>query len=191
VALTFDDGPHPETTPRLLDLLRARNLRATFFLIGRECAAFPELLVRERAEGHELGNHTWTHPHLTRLETAEQINELERTSGIIEQVAGERPVLMRPPYLDINEGLEQLVGERFRMKVIGASIYSNDTGETDPNRIAENIFAGLAPGGVILCHDNRPATIQAMPAVLDTIVERGFQLVTVSELIAMESALNP
>ena len=98
VAMTFDDGPHQSLTPHLLDMLRARNIRATFYLIGRRVAMYPELTRRIAAAGHEIGNHTWSHSRLTGLGNTSLLRELDRTSVAINAAVGRPPITMRPPY---------------------------------------------------------------------------------------------
>ena len=98
IAMTFDDGPHPRLTPRLLDMLKARSIRATFFLIGENAAEYPDIVRRIAAEGHEIGNHTWDHPQLTKLNPAALREEIDRTSSTIAEITGKLPTVMRPPY---------------------------------------------------------------------------------------------
>ena len=186
VALTFDDGPHPEWTPKLLDMLGQRGVRATFYVIGRECEQSPEILRRTFAEGHEIGNHTWTHPFLTRLGVEEANDELARTSALLSELIGRRPPTMRPPFIDTNEALERMIDERFGMKVIGANVGSRDWTGHAAALTEEYILSDTVPGSIILCHDPQPNTTAAMPRVLDTLLARGFQFVTVSELLTLD-----
>jgi peptidoglycan-N-acetylglucosamine deacetylase len=97
IAMTFDDGPHPVLTPRLLDMLKARGIRATFFLIGQNAAEYPDIVRRIAAEGHEIGNHTWDHPQLTKLSPIALREEIDRTSSTIAEIIGKPVLVMRPP----------------------------------------------------------------------------------------------
>ncbi|HHB81084.1 MAG TPA: polysaccharide deacetylase family protein, partial [Aliiroseovarius sp.] len=96
--MTFDDGPHPDLTPKLLDILKARRIRATFYVIGQNVARYPEIVKRMVGEGHELGNHTWSHPYLTKRSKKSVLRELDRTSDAIYKAVRKVPVTMRPPY---------------------------------------------------------------------------------------------
>ena len=188
VALTFDDGPHPEQSAKLLDILKERGVRTTLFMVGQACEKHPELLRRAFVEGHEIGNHTWTHPSLTKLGTPEVLDELDRTSAIIGAVTGRNPALMRPPYIDTNAALDQLIAEHCGMKVIGATVDSRDWSGHGAERTADYIYKGIKAGAIVLCHENQPNTIKAMGEILDTLLAREFEFVTVSELIAREEA---
>ena len=97
VAMTFDDGPHPQNTPRLLDILRTRNIKATFYVIGRNVDRYPHIVRRIVAEGHEIGNHTYTHRKLTTLSNSELLREMRRTEDAIVRAAAVKPRTMRPP----------------------------------------------------------------------------------------------
>src|ERR1700736_4871385 len=98
IAMTFDDGPSPETTPRLLDILKQRNIKATFFMIGQNAERNPEIVKRILVEGHEIGNHSWTHPQLAKLSDDRVTEEITKTQNAIKSAAGYTPTLLRPPY---------------------------------------------------------------------------------------------
>src|SRR6266850_4703054 len=118
IAMTFDDGPHPVLTPRLLDVLKARGIKATFFLIGQNAAEYPDIVRRIAAEGHEIGNHTWNHPQLTKLSPAALREEIDRTSSTIAEIIGKPLLVMRPPYGATSDYINHWMNREFGMKVI-------------------------------------------------------------------------
>lgn len=190
VALTFDDGPSRHLTPQLLDILKERDVRATFFVVGRRVAAHPEILERIAGEGHEIGNHTWDHPSLEKLSPESVREQLERTNQVIRAVVGSYPVVMRPPYGRTNDLLNRRIWDDFGLKVILWSVDSSDWRHRDMDLVRWEILEGAQAGAIVLSHDTQPSTIAAMPGVLDDLLARGFQFVTVSELIALGGKLR-
>ncbi|MBM3857133.1 MAG: polysaccharide deacetylase family protein [Verrucomicrobia bacterium] len=186
VAMTFDDGPSPALTPKLLDLLKQRGIKVTFFVIGQNVEHAPEVVARAASEGHEIGNHTWDHPALTKLSDARVQEEINKTSEAIVKATGKKPVLLRPPYGAMNPRVHRLV-DQDGMKVVLWSVDPNDWKRPGSAVVERRILAGAKPGSIILSHDIHPGTIEAMPATLDALLAKGYKFVTVSELIAMES----
>jgi peptidoglycan/xylan/chitin deacetylase (PgdA/CDA1 family) len=184
-ALTFDDGPHPESSTKLLDALKQHRAKATFFVLGSNAAKYPELLRRMVAEGHEIGNHSWSHPHLPSMDFSEVRSELERTSKTIAVATGRSPTLFRPPYIDTNPTLENWIRKETGMKTIGASVDSYDWRDSDGALARQHILEGVAPGAIVLAHE-RASTAEALPGILDELLAKGYTLVTVSELIALD-----
>ena len=187
LAMTFDDGPSAEYTPRLLDLLKARHLKATFFLIGQNVQAHPELVRRIIAEGHEVGNHTWDHPQLSKLSDERATDEIEKTQDAIRTACGVTPVLLRPPYGALNKPEHVWIPQRLKLNVIYWSVDTLDWKHPGAATITQRVLAGARPGAIILQHDIHGQTIDAMAAALDGLIAKGYHLVTVSQLIAMES----
>lgn len=183
VAMTFDDGPHHRLTPQLLDMLRARNIRATFYLVGRRVAMYPDLTRRIAAEGHEIGNHTWNHPRLTSLGNAALLRELDRTSAAIEGVVGHQPITMRPPYGLLSPRQRALIYAERRLPTVLWSVDPEDWRRPGSAVVANRIVSRSHTGAVILAHDIIGATVRAMPAALDGLTARGYRFVTVSELM--------
>lgn len=186
VAMTFDDGPHPKLTPKLLDLLKERGIKATFFVIGKNVAEFPDIAKRIVDEGHEIANHSWSHPQLTKLSPAAFAGEISQTNDAIQQATGVRPVTMRPPYGAINPSLTKRLNEEYGLSVILWSVDPMDWKIRKSDHVSNHIIKSTAPGAIILAHDIHPSTIDAMPATLDALAAKGYKFVTVSELIAME-----
>ncbi len=183
VAMTFDDGPHPNLTPQLLDMLAARGIRATFYVIGRNAARYPQILQRMVAEGHEIGNHTWSHPSLHGHSDASVLNEVDRTNQAVYAAVGRPPVTMRPPYGNLYDHQRLMLFHSRGMPTILWSVDPQDWLRPGSSVVASRIVGGCHAGGVVLAHDIHAATVNAMPAALDGVAGRGFRFVTMSELI--------
>ncbi|MFZ0917357.1 MAG: polysaccharide deacetylase family protein [Candidatus Udaeobacter sp.] len=186
IAMTFDDGPHATNTPKLLEMEAERHIKLTFFVLGECVAQNPDVLRREVAEGHEIGNHSWSHPNLAKLSDANVRSQLQRTEEIIVKTAGIKPKLMRPPYGELTKRQRILVNHEFGYKVILWDVDPLDWKRPGSNVVAQRIIAGARPGSIILSHDIHPPTIAAMPQVFDALLAKGFKFVTVSELLAMD-----
>lgn len=190
IAMTFDDGPHPELTPKLLDMLKERGIRATFYVIGRSAEAHPEIVRRMVAEGHEVANHTWTHPALSKISTARQKSEIERTSALLRELTGENPTNMRPPYGATNSTINRRMKDEFGLSVIMWSVDPQDWKYRNASRVSNHILTNTKPGDIVLAHDIHASTIAAMPATLDGLKAKGFQFLTVSQLLAYDGVFR-
>lgn len=186
VAMTFDDGPHPSLTPRLLDMLRVRRVRATFYVIGSLVRAHPQLVRRMVDEGHELGNHTWGHPFLSRHGAARVLSELDRTAQIIWETVGHVPVTMRPPYGAITERQSRMIHAERNMPTVMWSVDPQDWRRPGSGVVASRIVQGADNGSIILAHDIHAPTVNAMPAALDGLIARGFRFVPMSTMLGWE-----
>ncbi|NQX01375.1 polysaccharide deacetylase family protein [bacterium] len=187
IALTFDDGPHPQNTPRLLDMLRARNIKATFYVIGRSVDLYPQIVRRTVAEGHEIGNHSQTHRLLSKLGDSELRQEMSRCRDSVARAAGVQPRTMRPPYGGLLQRQRELVHAEYGYPVILWSVDPLDWKRPGARVVSSRILAGTTAGGIVLAHDLHSQTVDAMPATLDGLLRRGFQFVTVSQLLAMKT----
>jgi peptidoglycan/xylan/chitin deacetylase (PgdA/CDA1 family) len=185
IAMTFDDGPSPATTPLLLDILKQRNIKATFFMIGQNAQANPTIVKRILAEGHEIGNHSWTHPQLSKLSDERVTEEINKTQEAIKSACGYAPVILRPPYGAITARQKEWIEKQFGLSVIIWSVDPFDWKRPGASVIEQRILAGARPGAIILSHDIHKQTVDAMPATLDALAAKGFKFVTVSQLIAM------
>ena len=188
VAITFDDGPHPDFTPRLLDTLKERQVHATFFLVGRNAAAYPHLVRRMVEEGHEVANHTWAHPLLTGYGTEGVESQLRRAHDAITKGGGVEPLTYRPPYGGVRLSQRRTIQERFGYPTI---LWDVDPLDWQPPRSVQKVYdrvlAATKPGSIILLHDIHETTVDAMPATLDALIARGFQMVTVTQLLQLET----
>lgn len=191
VALTFDDGPHPQLTPALLDILARRGVKATFYVIGKNVNAHPDIVARMVAEGHEIGNHTMNHPSLPKLGAAAVSAEISATNDAIRNAAGVTPATMRPPYGAITPALTKRLNDEFGLSVILWSVDPQDWKIRKAGHVSQHLIDNAKPGAILLAHDIHPSTIEAMPAALDTLLAKGYQFVTVSELITRDRPPEP
>ncbi|MBP2708487.1 polysaccharide deacetylase family protein [Microbispora sp. RL4-1S] len=181
LALTFDDGPWPYT-PALLDTLKKHKAKATFFVLGRKVANRPEMTQRIVNEGHEIGNHTWTHPELTKLSDEEILSEVSSTSDIIQKTIGTAPTMMRPPSGATNSRVGALMAQLGLPQILwtGSTL---DWQARNTKVIAKRTLALAKRNGVILLHDIVPETVKAMPGVLTKLEKQGYKFVTVTTLL--------
>lgn len=179
VALTFDDGPHKEYTGELLDGLKKRGVRATFFLMGQNIEGNEDLVKRMKEDGHLIGNHSYSHVQLTKAGEAAVCRAVDRTSKLIEDITGERPQYMRPPYGDWNEKLECEVG----MTTVLWSVDSLDWKLMNKNKIVKRVLKDVEDGDIILMHDIFPTSVDAALELVDTLTRQGYTFVTVDELL--------
>lgn len=179
VALTFDDGPHKECTGKLLDGLKERGVRVTFFLMGQNIEGNEDLVKRMKDEGHLIGNHSYSHVQLTKAGERAVCQAVDRTSQMIEDITGERPQYFRPPYGDWNENLECEVG----MTTVLWSEDSLDWKLRNKNKIVKRVLKDVEDGDIILMHDIFPTSVDAALELVDTLSRQGYTFVTVDELL--------
>src|SRR6266545_1538526 len=184
VALTFDDGPDPAVTPRVLDLLERAGARASFFCIGRRVAAHPDIVREIARRGHRVENHTWSHPHLfTCYLPAAQRREVERGQEAIAEASGRRPAFFRSPAGFRNFFLDRELWAA-GLELAAWTRRGYDTLERDPAKVAARLLDGLEPGDVLLRHDGSALSdggnrvvLEALPRVLDGLSRRGLRSV--------------
>jgi len=191
IALTFDDGPAPPFTEQILDILRARNIRATFFVCGRNVERHPDVVRRIVAEVHTLGNHTYSHPFLC-FRRRRMAGEIDRAQEAVRKITGESPTLFRPPYGVRWLGLWQVLGERGLRLVMWSD--SGLDWRQGAEAIVGTVVKELRPGAVLLLHDGhgvRPAdevdrspTVQALPQIIDWALGRGFSFVPLKHFLS-------
>lgn len=186
VALTFDDGPHATNTPRLLDMLKERGMKGTFFVVGQCAAEYPQIMKRIVEEGHEVASHSWSHPNLSTMSEAGVREQLRKTHEVITRTAGVEPKVMRPPYGAFTERQRRWSHGEFGYKCILWDVDTLDWKHRNAARVTGEIMQQTRPGSIILTHDIHKSTIDAMPSTLDGLKAKGFKLVTVSELLAMD-----
>ena len=195
ISITFDDGPDPEWTPKILDVLKARGVKATFFVVGEEAERNPEIVRRIVAEGHEIGNHSFTHPNLAESPASIIRLELNATQRLIESLTGRSTALFRPPYnADSRPALlEELVpiavAQSLGYLTVLEDIDPKDWQTPDKAELLARVKAGRNDGSILLLHDgggDRSATVDALPAILDYLAERGDHVVPIGELFGIE-----
>jgi len=185
IAMTFDDGPSAKLTPKLLDLLATHHIKATFFVIGENVAEHPEIVARATREGHEIGNHSWSHPNFGKMSDDAVRRDLQKTDDAIRSATGTRPTLMRPPYGSITARQKKWINEEFGYRIILWNVDPLDWKRPGPAAVCNRILKATQPGSIVLSHDIHPGTIAAMAPTLDQLEAKGFKFVTVSELIAL------
>jgi peptidoglycan/xylan/chitin deacetylase (PgdA/CDA1 family) len=191
IAMTFDDGPSEKLTPKLLDLLKTHHIKATFFVIGQNAIDHPEVLQRAAREGHEIGNHSWSHPNLGKMSDEGVRRELQKTDDAIKNAIGARPTLMRPPYGSITTRQKKWIHSEFGYQIILWDVDPLDWKRPGPAVVCNRIVKETRPGSIVLSHDIHPGTIEAMPSTLDQLEAKGFKFVTVSQLIQMARPETP
>jgi len=202
IALSFDDGPDPTWTPKILDVLRDKKVSGTFFVIGDSANRYPNIVKREYAEGHEIGNHTFTHPPFETISRAEIKWQLNLTERLLESTLGVKSILFRPPYgidhqPEYAEEVAQLpIAQEMGYLIIGQRIDPNDWKQIDgkqvpAQQILENVLRQADKGNIVLFHDgggDRSQTMAALPQVIDALRAKGYQLVPVPELLGKTRA---
>ena len=183
VALTYDDGPFKTYTPMLLDILKTYNASATFFVLGDHVENNPEILERMILEGHEIGNHTYSHYQLTSIHETLVEEEIHKTQEVIYKVIQKYPAILRPPYGDYNEVVLNYLGE---MKMVRWDVDSEDWRSRDVKKIVDTVLKNVKDKSIILMHDQYKTTIEASAIIIPALIEEGYQLVTVSQLYSFE-----
>ena len=179
VALTFDDGPSPKYTPLLLDGLKERNVRATFFLLGKNVKENQELVQRMQAEGHLLGNHTYNHVQLNKIPETTARQEILKTNNEIYEATGKYPEYMRPPYGAWKKNMELCV----EMLAVFWDIDTLDWKSQNVDAILKAAGEEPEDGSIILMHDEYQTSVEAALLLIDRLKEKGYEFVTVDELI--------
>jgi peptidoglycan-N-acetylglucosamine deacetylase len=185
IAMTFDDGPSATLTPKLLDLLAAHHIKATFFVIGENVAEHPEIVARAAQEGHEIASHSWSHPNFAKMSDESARRQLQQTDDAIKKATGKRPTLFRPPYGSITAREKRWIHDEFGYDIILWDVDPYDWKRPGPAVVRARILKETRPGSIVLSHDIHPGTIEAMPSTFDELEAKGFKFVTVSELIRM------
>lgn len=188
IAITFDDGPHGVNTPRLLDMLKKRKVKATFYVVGNMVKYNPQLLRRMIAEGHEIGNHTVTHGTLSKMSDSSLRKELQDAHEMIVKETGVAPRSMRPPGGAILNDQKKLMLKEFGYPTIMWSVDPEDWKKPGASVVTSRLVNGARPGGILLVHDLHAATVDAMPSTLDQLLAQGYRFVTVTELIMMDES---
>ncbi|HEX3827487.1 MAG TPA: polysaccharide deacetylase family protein [Sporichthyaceae bacterium] len=180
VALTFDDGPIADTG-RLLGILASAGVKATFFDVGEMAAQSPDAVRAELAAGHEVGNHSWSHPQLTRLSDGQVGDQVDRTAQELASIDGLHPMLFRPPYGAVNDRVCAVLAAQGD-PVILWSVDTLDWLHRNADSVYRRAVDGVRPGSIVLMHDIHPTTVDAVPRIIAELTRRGYTFVTVSEL---------
>jgi len=177
ILLTFDDGPDPTVTPQILEVLKKCKIKAVFFITGKKVAANPELVTKIVQDGHVVGNHTFNHSNFFPIYPVKKmVEEINRTSEIIEKTTGKKVDLFRPPVGITNPNVATAVIKTGK-KVIGWSLRSLDTVNTDEKTLKEKILNDIREGDIVLFHDTQVQTAQILDNFIEVCIERGFEFV--------------
>ena len=179
IAITFDDGPHPRKTAEILDLLAERSVRATFFVVGENAKLYPDLLMRQVAEGHEIGNHTYHHVQMPREGALICGTELDMTNRLIREITGETPEIMRPPFGQWSRSLEEQIG----MIPVSWDVDPLDWETPDAGIVANRILSDVENGDIILLHDSYATSVEAALRVIDVLQAEGMEFVAAEDLL--------
>lgn len=179
IAFTFDDGPDPNNTLRLLEMLAKEDVPATFFLIGQNVEMYPNIVKAIEKAGHEIGNHSYNHRDLTTLSQEEMVNEITKTDQAIENITGKRPKYFRPPYGSVN----QTVADAVNRPIIQWSVDSEDWQSKNTSLIIERVTASATEGAIVLLHDIHQTTVDAVPELIKQLKESGYTFVTLDTLL--------
>ncbi|MGO4547576.1 N-acetylmuramoyl-L-alanine amidase [Paenibacillus sp. 2TAB23] len=187
VALTFDDGPDTEITSEILDILKENEIKATFFIMGKQAKAHPEMVKRIVKEGHVIANHSWSHPNFNKLTIEESLKQIKDTQDQLEAISGLRPLLFRPPYGELNEERVQAVHE-LNMAVVNWSVDTMDWSGNTASDILKIVDKQMYPGGIVLQHSTgkRENTVEALELMIPQLRDKGYTFVTVSEMLHLQ-----
>jgi peptidoglycan/xylan/chitin deacetylase (PgdA/CDA1 family) len=183
IALTFDDGPWPETTEQVLEILQKHKIKATFFWVGMAAEKHPEIAKKVAQAGHEIANHTWSHKY-EKMSPETAAWEIDEMDELIEELTGIKTTLFRPPGGVQDNGLVDYIYSQNYVNVMWSSdsFDWNDSAQ----QIVDNVVQTAKPGGIILMHDgggDRYATVEALPDIIEQLKEQGYRFVTVNELL--------
>jgi peptidoglycan-N-acetylglucosamine deacetylase len=182
IAITFDDGPHVDFTPKLLEILKRYNVKATFFVVGEMAEKEPDLVRAELAAGHSVGNHTYHHVDLTKIPPVYVATEIKACGEVIRSITGKSPHLFRPPGGDYNNLVAQVAVALDYVTVL----WTDDPGDyANPGEsiLTARLTNRVSPGGIILIHDGSTQTINILPSVIKNLKDRGFKFVTIDEML--------
>jgi peptidoglycan/xylan/chitin deacetylase (PgdA/CDA1 family) len=190
VALTFDDVPDPRFTPKVLDVLKNKKVSATFFVVGTRSSKHPDILRRIHLEGHNVGNHSYSHPDFSKLPMAKVQEQINRAEVIINRIIGFRPKLVRPPYGEILPSQLEWAKQQC-YTVVNWDVDSLDWRQLTADQVFQNVTSAVQPGSVILMHagggegQDLSGTVNALPRIIDWLIAHDYEPVTLTELLQM------
>lgn len=179
VALTFDDGPHPQYTVEMLEGLKEKNVKATFFLLGEEVEKYPEIVKQMHEEGHVIGNHSYRHEQLSKLTMQQACEQVNRTNKLIYDITGENPAYLRPPFGDWHEKLDC---EANMVEVLW-DVDTLDWSSQNHGQIVNKVLKNVKENDIILMHDGYETSVTAAMEIIDTLRKQGYEFVTVDEIL--------
>lgn len=195
VALSFDDAPDSKYTAQILDVLKREHVKATFFIVGRRAEQYPQMVRRIQQEGHAIGNHSYSHANLPKLKGTAFRRQIWLTDQILQHLVGYQPVIVRPPYGNVNEPqLRWLIGKH--RKIVNWNVDSLDWKSLSAEKIVLNIMTDVRPGAIILQHagggqgEELSGTVKALPRIIHTLRRDGMRFVTIPELLSLDNRVT-
>lgn len=185
IALTFDDGPHPVMTEKLLAVLKQEGVPGTFFVVGKMAVRYPQIVQEIAREGNEVANHTFSHMNLTRMDNQRVLNELGQTRSIIRRLTGQDSVLFRPPGGDYTKRTLRLATKAGYHMVLW-SVLTKDVSGASVEAMRHRILRRSSDGAIVLMHSGIPNTIEMLPGVIEELRRQGYHFVTVSQLLGLD-----
>ncbi|MBJ6360226.1 polysaccharide deacetylase family protein [Paenibacillus sp. MAHUQ-46] len=189
VALTFDDAPDNKFTPRILDILKKEGVKATFFVLGNRAEGYPNVMKRIVREGHIIGNHSYSHPNMNKLDLDGFRNEIIRTDRIIAQFTGYVPSYIRTPYGNITEPQIKWLAKNHR-KAVNWNVDSLDWKGLSAKEVCANVLPYIKPGSIVLQHSGKgeklSGSVEALPIIISRLKSKGYRFVTIAEMIPFQ-----
>jgi peptidoglycan/xylan/chitin deacetylase (PgdA/CDA1 family) len=185
--LTFDDGPHEIITTLILDILKSKNAKATFYIMGMKAELYPDIIKRMHREGHDVANHGWEHHQLTAMSPSALIESLNRTSHFVVDLVGEATLTIRPPWGKINIDISKRLLTTLGMHPVLWSLDSGDWRRPKIPVLIQDVISKTHRGEIILFHDINPCTLGALPHIIDGIRAKGLNFITLAQAIAQIS----
>lgn len=182
IAISFDAAWGAEKTPQILDIMKKYHIKTTFFLVGFWVDKYPDMVKRIVAEGHEIGNHSSTHPDFRTISSGKVIEELSKTSDKIKALTGKSPTLFRPPYGEYNNNVIE-ISNREGYQVIKWSVDSLDWKDLSASQIFQRVAVGIKPGDIVLFHNNGKYTVESLTPIIEKIQKDGYKIVPISEIL--------
>lgn len=190
VALTFDDGPHQKYTPEILAVLKQNNIKATFFVVGKNAQRYPDIIRAVDTDGHVIANHSYSHFFLTKLSDNDVEVELTKTSGIVNGIIGKYPMLFRPPYGACSDRTTKITAGLGITTVLWNDMTNDyEVNRTTSEKIADDIISHVRRGGIVGLHDgggNREKTVKALLLIISELKDRGYKFLTIPELLNID-----
>lgn len=186
IAISFDDGPSPDFTPRVLAILQEKNVPAAFFCIGRQVELYPRVLQQVHEQGHIIGNHSYSHGKLfDLLGTEKMYRDLQQMNAVTRQAIGVTPLLFRPPYGVTNPNLAKAI-KKAGFVTVGWNIRSLDTITSDADKLLQRVLKQVKPGAVVLFHDTCAVTVTMLPVFIDTLKAQGYAIVPLHKMLNLQ-----
>lgn len=185
IAITFDDGPHPKETDKILDILSKYNVKATFFVVGKHVDWYSEPVIRASREGHEIGNHTYNHPNINNLSKKQLLDEIYKCELAIIDKTGKKPTVFRPPFGNFDDKIIQEISkETGYSTILWSSVDVKDWKNPSAQYMSNEIIKNTKSGDIILLHDYcTESTVKSLETIISSLIDRGYEFVTVSELL--------